>query len=103
MQPPSPAPTERDAFLVALTGDVDIARKSELAGLVSEFRRSGAADVDIDLTAVEFMDSTGVGAIFALRRLAVERGGDVRIAHPSRAVRRVLDVSGVSGLCEIVD
>jgi len=103
MQPPSPAPTERDAFLIALSGDVDIARKSELADLVSDFRSSGATDVDLDLTDVEFMDSTGVGAIFHLRRLADERGGAVRIARPSRAVRRVLDVSGVSGLCEITD
>ena len=91
----------RDPFTVALFGDVDLVRKGELLELASAFRRSGARDLDVDLRGVEFMDSTGIGALFRLRRLAEERGGTVRLVAPARPVRRALDVAGLSELVQI--
>jgi anti-anti-sigma factor len=88
---------------IALFGDVDIARRAELRQLVSGYRRSAAPQVEVDLAGVEFLDSTGLAAIFALQRLASTRGGRVRLIAPVRAVRRILDVSGAAAVCEIVD
>jgi anti-anti-sigma factor len=93
--------TSREPFTIALFGDVDLVRKSELLELTSEFRRSGARDLDVDLGGVEFMDSTGIGALFRLRRLADERGGSMRLLAPQRPVRRALDVAGLSELVTI--
>ena len=89
-------------FTVTLVGDVDIARDAELLELVAAFRRSAASDVEVDLTGVEFMDSTGLMAMSRLRAIARQRGGRVRLLHPARPVRRILDVSGFGTLCEIV-
>ena len=93
----------RQPFTIALFGDVDLVRKSELLELTTAFRRSGARDLDVDLRGVEFMDSTGIGALFRLRRLAEERGGAMRLVAPARPVRRALDVAGLSGLVQIDD
>jgi len=115
MDPINPAPTTADGmsadratstrqpFTIALFGDVDLARKVELLELVSAFRRSGARDVDVDLHSVEFMDSTGIGALFRLRRLAEERGGTMRLVAPTRPVRRALDVAGLTVLVQVDD
>lgn len=94
---------DRHPFTIVLFGEVDIARDEELATLVDDFRRSGSGDVDVDLTAVEFLDSTGLSAVSRLRDIAEERGGTVRLLSPRPAVRRVLDVSGVRNVCEIID
>ena len=93
--------TSREPFTIALYGDVDLVRKAELLELTSEFRRSGARDLDVDLGGVEFMDSTGIGALFRLRRLTDERGGSMRLLAPQRPVRRALDVAGLSELVTI--
>jgi anti-anti-sigma factor len=58
--------------------------------------------VEVDLTGVEFMDSTGLMAMSRLRVIAMQRGGRVRLLRPARPVRRILDVSGFGALCEIV-
>jgi anti-anti-sigma factor len=93
----------RHPFTIMLFGEVDIARGEELATLVDDFRHSGSRDVDVDLTAVEFLDSTGLSAVSRLRDIAADRGGTVRLLSPRPAVRRVLEVSGVTNLCEIID
>lgn len=92
-----------EPFIVALSGDVDIARTQELSEFVAAFRRSSAVDVVVDLVCVEFMDSTGLMAMASLRAIAQQRGGTVRLVGPCRPVRRILDVSGFGALCEIVD
>jgi anti-sigma B factor antagonist len=99
-----PRATHLDAVhVVALTGDVDIARLDELAEVVDAFRRSAAPSVDVDLSQVEFLDSTGLGAIFRLRGMAQARGGRIRLVGPSRSVRRALELAGTTDLIEVVD
>jgi anti-anti-sigma factor len=96
-------PSIREPFTIALFGDIDLVRKVELVELTTAFRHSGARDLDVDLRGVEFMDSTGIGALFRLRRLAEERAGTLRLVAPTRPVRRALDVAGLSELVRIDD
>jgi anti-anti-sigma factor len=93
----------REPFTIALFGDVDLLRKVELLELTSAFRNSGARDLDVDLRGVEFMDSTGIGALFRLRRLTEDRGGTLRLVAPRRPVRRALDVAGLTELVQVDD
>ena len=100
---PSHSPAaDRDFLVIALAGDVDMARRPELDELIESFRASSAAHVEVDLTDVEFMDSTGLSALAALRSIAVARGGAVRLVRPGHVVSRALDVSGLRALFEVV-
>lgn len=96
-------PGIRHPFTIALFGEIDLARTAELEELIDAFEHSGSQDVDVDLTAVEFLDSTGLSAVSRLRAIAEDRGGAVRLLSPTAPVRRTLDVSGVNNLCEIID
>jgi anti-sigma B factor antagonist len=91
-----------DTFALALWGELDIARDDELRAHVAAFRRSLARDVVIDLTQVDFMDSTGLTALILLQHIAGDRGGQVRLTGAGLAARRVLEVSGVASLMTIV-
>ena len=57
--------------------------------------------LDIDLSAVTFMDSSGLHVLLATKKRADIRGGSLRLLHPTPAVMRVLEVTGVDGLFEI--
>ena len=50
----------------------------------------------LNLKAVDFMDSMGIGAIVELSRNAASIGAPFAIAEPSPAVQRVLAITGLT-------
>jgi anti-sigma B factor antagonist len=87
---------------VELSGDVDIAVKDDLRA-----RLDAAAEqsdtVDIDLSKVEYADSTALGLIIGLRNRLRERGGSVRLVAPSERMRKLLGYAGLDKAFEIVE
>ena len=57
--------------------------------------------VDVDLTGVAFMDSTGLGLLVNLRQWSESNSVALRLLNVPRNVLRVLDYSGVTPLFEI--
>lgn len=55
----------------------------------------GRPKVVVDLARVQFMDSSGLGALIASLKSAREQGGDLRIVKPSAQVSMVLKLSNV--------
>jgi anti-anti-sigma factor len=86
--------------LVLLTGELDISTAGglyeELAGLSHE----GVVRVALDLTDLEFIDSTGISVIIAEHKRTASAGGELIILTPHNNVRRVFEVAG---LMEVLD
>ena len=87
---------------VELSGDVDIAVKEELRARLDEAAERSES-VDIDLSKVEYADSTALGLIIGLRNRLRERGGDVRLIAPSQRMRKLLGYAGLDRAFEIID
>lgn len=49
----------------------------------------------VDLSRVTFMDSTGINIFIAAHRSLTEAGGWIRLAAPTQAVLRLLQIVGV--------
>lgn len=75
--------------IVTVVGEVDMA---SAVGLDTALRT--AAEISpclvLDMTRLEFMDSTGLGTVLGARRRALQAGGSVSLVCPPRAVRRLL-------------
>jgi anti-sigma B factor antagonist len=87
--------------LLHLSGELDLASAPILQDAIAPVARPGAT-VEVDLTALTFIDSSGIKVLcHTLGGL----GGDGRlvIRNPTRAVRRTLQLTGLDGLFEIVD
>jgi anti-anti-sigma factor len=54
--------------------------------------------LDVDLAAVDFIDSSGLGMLVKLRAWAEPNSVRLRLVNVPRNVMRVLDFSGVTGL-----
>jgi anti-anti-sigma factor len=77
-------------WVVRLAGEVDVACTAQLRSLAEALALS-EGDVDVDLSRVTFIDSSGWVEI-RKATAAVQGGGRrVRIVNPSRAVRRLTD------------
>jgi anti-sigma B factor antagonist len=55
----------------------------------------GNTHIAVDLSGVDFVDSSGLGALISGLRTARQAGGDLRIASPSEQVRLVLRLTNV--------
>lgn len=77
-----------------LTGEVDFTSTGPVQSTLAAMILPGGGTVLVDLTAVTFIDSTGLGALVQANRIARER--DTRLLLvTSPAVRRLLAVTGL--------
>ena len=84
---------EGNARVVHLEGTCDLASAPQLREALTELRPPDVSQIIVELSALEFIDSTGLGLILgALRRLR-EAGGSLRIAGAQGAVLRVLEIT----------
>ena len=88
--------------VVKLSGDIDIAVKDELRERLDAAAEQ-ADTVDIDLSKVDYADSTALGVIIALRNRLRERGGTVRLVSPSQRVRKLLNYAGLDRAFEVIE
>jgi anti-sigma B factor antagonist len=59
--------------------------------------------IDIDLSNTQFMDSSGLGALFALYRSTIKREGLVlRLLNPVPEIEQLLELTQMQQLFEIV-
>jgi anti-sigma B factor antagonist len=80
-------------LVLAAAGEIDLASAGELRAALLMATESGAAEVWLDLSDVEFMDSTGITVIVDARGALDPRR--FLLICPPGPVRRVLDIAGV--------
>ncbi|MBX3746540.1 MAG: STAS domain-containing protein [Verrucomicrobiae bacterium] len=58
--------------------------------------------VEVDLSQVRLVDSEGLGALIAIRRLIAAQGGKVRLLYPRPSVQQTFDLVQFERIFEIV-
>jgi anti-sigma B factor antagonist len=89
-----------ETAVLAITGEVDMA---SAPGLRDQLQQLDARNVIIDLSGVTFIDSTGLGVLVTALKRSREAGGHLVLRSPTRATRRVLDITGLSQLVPVED
>ncbi|MFH8746914.1 anti-sigma factor antagonist [Streptomyces rimosus] len=105
--PPAPYPprlSRLDAFSgsgrtgVAVQGELDLHACEEVEHDLREALSRSAQGLDLHLDAVPFFDCSGLNMLLRLRMRAVAQGKTVVVRSSSRAVERLLDLTGVRKL-----
>ena len=65
--------------LFALGGSLDLATSPSLRAALLEAADRKDHEIVVDLSHIEFLDSTGLGALIGAHRRAAENGGSVRL------------------------
>ena len=84
-----------DARIVHVTGEVDVSNAPALRAALDEALTAGAARIQVDLSEVPYIDSTGIGVLVGAARRAAESASAIAVVHPQRNVARVLSLLGV--------
>jgi anti-anti-sigma factor len=88
---------------IALSGQFDIASADDATRALQALLNRGLDRVVIDLSGLDFMDSTGVKFLVEGRDTARDLGVKLSLVHGGDPVRRVLKVAGVMALFEDAD
>lgn len=87
-----------------VAGDVDVRTGPQLRETgEKELAQSSCKSLVVDLSEVEFVDSTGLGMLLALRAAADELGKRLVLRSPSEAIFYVMDLAGLKDDFEIED
>ena len=86
---------QSDVVVVRLTGEVDVATAPELDQRLQEIATGGHTNVVIDLSGVEFMDSTGLHSIVRAQYFADANRRQLTLRHGSPQVQRLFEITGV--------
>jgi len=92
---------KRSGLVVRLTGELDHSAaegiRRELDGLIAQ---TGARKLLLDLSGLEFMDSSGIGLIIGRYKKMARRGGSVAVIAANRRIDRIFDMAGLYQLVE---
>jgi len=97
--------SQGDHELVIATGEIDLYTaprlQSEIAAVIDS--AAPASRVIVDMSGVEFCDSTGMNVLLSCLRQARERGGELELAAPRPAVKKILRVTGLDAVFTVAD
>ena len=79
-----------------LVGDLDTDGGKIARRALAHAIQAGQVDITVNLDQVGFLDSSGLGALIAVLRLARENGGDVRVETSNPRIRRIMEITALA-------
>lgn len=86
---------ETGVAVLRLDGRLNLVSAPRLKAAIDESVEAGRTRVVVDLAAVSFMDSSGLGALIAGLKKARQASGDVRITGVTQQVATVLQLTNL--------
>ena len=83
-----------DRTVVVVSGEVDVCTEASLQQALLRIMREHGARLLLDVSGVSFMDCAGLRVLLTTRRHAELHGGFMRLIAVSRAVRRIIELTG---------
>ncbi|HEY1653943.1 MAG TPA: STAS domain-containing protein [Candidatus Tumulicola sp.] len=84
-----------ESLIFKLRGSLDIATSPTVRAALNEATDQGKKELVVDLTQLEFLDSTGLGALIGAHRRAAERDGSLRLVVSEGPIARLLNITGL--------
>ncbi|MBO0878896.1 MAG: STAS domain-containing protein [Mycobacterium sp.] len=90
--------SDESSVLLALRGEFDLENVSILRIALADHINRGRCVIRLDMSGVEYMDSTTMGAFVEARQACHDKGGALILTRAPDRVRQVLRMGGLDGL-----
>lgn len=94
--------TEGERAVVALRGELDLSGVDRAREAIEQ-AEAGTTLVVLDLSQLDFMDSTGLEVVLRAARRAHDSGRRLIVQRPSRYVKRLLELTAIDQSLDIVE
>ncbi|CAM5188093.1 Anti-sigma factor antagonist OS=Ureibacillus acetophenoni OX=614649 GN=SAMN05877842_111150 PE=3 SV=1 [Ureibacillus acetophenoni] len=92
---------ETDLVKVFIKGEIDTFTAPKLRNKLESIKIIPNRLIELDLSKVVYMDSTGLGVIVACYKKVVHENGNLRLFGLSDRLKRLFSITGLSGLMDI--
>jgi len=87
--------TGEDVSLITLEGEIDVYTSIQLKQDIAVILESGAKYLVLNLSKVEYLDSTGLGVLIGTLKKLRENGGNLVIVGPAMRIMRIFEITGL--------
>ena len=94
---------EQGVTLVRLNGRLDAAAAPNFLARLKASIEEGKTRLALDMAAVPFIDSTGLGSLVTALKAARRADGDVRLVSPSQQAQKLLQLTTLNRVFTIVE
>jgi anti-sigma B factor antagonist len=84
------------AISVTISGDIEMVTIKDFKEKLLQLGQSSDKDIEIDLSNVEYIDSSGVGVLISLLKMQKKKGKNLKIDKVSDKVLSVLKLSSLA-------
>ncbi|HEX3369007.1 MAG TPA: STAS domain-containing protein [Candidatus Cybelea sp.] len=84
-----------ETLVLNVRGSMDIATSPTVRTAISEAIDGGATHLIVDLSRLDFLDSTGLGVLIGAHRRTAENGGSLRLVVREGPISRLLNITGL--------
>jgi len=89
--------------IIDLTGEVDAYTSARFREAMVDLIETGAAHLIISMMKVEYIDSSGLGALVGGLKRSTERGGRIVIVCDNPQIRKVFEITGLEKVFPLYD
>ena len=89
--------------VVIVRGEIDAHTVPQLRAVALAAVDDGMSDIELDVSELRFMDSTGIGLLVTLIRRIGPLKGTLALRGASPQVRRLLDMTDLTSRIELLD
>lgn len=87
-----------DTLVLRLRGSLDLATAPTVRAALNDATDNDSHHIIVDLTQLEFLDSTGLGVLIGAHRRTAEHGGSLRLVVHDGPISRLLHITGLIGV-----
>ncbi|HEY1882637.1 MAG TPA: STAS domain-containing protein [Candidatus Cybelea sp.] len=84
-----------ETVVLNVRGSMDIATSPTVRAAISEAIEGGANDLIVDLSRLDFLDSTGLGVLIGAHRRTAENNASLRLVVREGPISRLLNITGL--------
>ena len=92
---------ENDVVKITVNGDIEMMTIKNFKEKLFEIGHNMDKNIEIDLSSVDYIDSSGVGVLISLLKLQKKKGKELFIRKVSPKVLNVLKLSSLSDVFEM--
>lgn len=89
--------------IIDLSGEVDAYTSARFREAMVDLIETGAADLIVSMMKVEYIDSSGLGALVGGLKRSTERGGRILIVCDNPQIRKVFEITGLEKVFPLYD
>lgn len=87
--------------VISLGGEVDVYTSPRVKQEIVDLLNAGTHKLVVDLSGVEYLDSTGLGVLIGGLKRAREREGDLKLVCDNLRILRIFEITGLTKIFDI--